>query len=163
MEIEAKASDSRLRKVEEEGLYLYFKHKLIEFDFTCDLIQHLYTQVCNYKLENCSFDWGQTFEPDLAELLSRSILLRTLTCGISRLTITLKAAIDADKNLEPSTMKWESILKKYQSLSTCDILNMSNNKQDFTLMGDRLETPGADPIKKFQCRVTLDFATPKIL
>ena len=34
-------------------------------------------------------------------------------------------------------------LEKFQSLSTCDILNMSNNKQDFTLMGVRLETPGA--------------------
>ena len=30
-----------------------------------------------------------------------------------------------------------------EKISTCDILNMSNNKQDFTLMGVRLETPGA--------------------
>ena len=51
-------------------------------------------------------------------------MLRTLMCGISRLTITLKAAVEADKNLEPSTMKWESIYrrKKHETIARLRVL-----------------------------------------
>ena len=40
-------------------------------------------------------------------------------------------------------------------------LRSSIGRQELFLYG--LETPGPDPIKVFQRRVTLDFATPKIL
>ncbi len=71
----------------------------------------------------------------LAELLSRSILLRTLTWGISKLTITLRAAVEADKNLDPSTMKWESIwnyVKKNSIGSLLKALRKEDPKGLFT-------------------------------
>lgn len=81
-----------------------YSYKVLYINYKIYII-HIYIILPNIAWQSGSRNRSNLF---LALLLKRSILERILTCGISRFTITLSAAIVPDKNFDPSVINCTS-------------------------------------------------------